>query len=85
MAKIGEKVYVFTNWGLVKAFIIKAREDDSTGKLQYKVVIDIDRESKNRHYGFWFNENQLHRYYFTAIVLELFKPFGWFINSLFKK
>lgn len=82
---IGKKFYVFTNWGLCKAVVVKERTDEKTGVVQYKVKIDVDRETKNRDYGFWFNSKQLNKYYFTAIILEMFKPFGWFVKSLFKK
>lgn len=81
---IGKKCYVFTNWGLVKATIVKERVDNVSGTPQYKVAVDINRENKAKDYGFWFSKKQLNKFYFTAIVAELFKPFGWFVRSLFK-
>jgi hypothetical protein len=80
---IGKKVYVFTNWGLVKAKVVEQKEH--LGIMQYKVAVDINRQDKGKNYGFWFCKNQLHKYYFMAIVLELFKPFGWFVKSFFVK
>lgn len=79
-----KKIYVFTSWGLCKARIVKERIDKNTGVPQYKVNIDINRENKNKDYGFWYTENEFHKFYVTALVFELFKPFGWWIKSVFK-
>jgi len=83
---IGKKFYVYTNWGLCKGTVVKEKKDEkyNTGLTQYKLRIDIDRNNTNKDYGFWFCEGQLHKYYFTAIVLELFKPFSWFVKSIIK-
>jgi hypothetical protein len=84
-ATINDKVYVFTAWGLCKGRIVKERTDKFTGVPQYKVNIDIDRDNKDKDYNFWYTTGQLNKFYFTASVLEMFKPFGWFVKSLFKK
>jgi hypothetical protein len=76
---LNDRAYVFTSWGLVKGRIVKQRIDKYTGVPQYKVNIDIDRQNTNKEYNFWYVKEQLHRYYFIAIVTELFKPFGWAI------
>lgn len=81
---IDKKFYVFTNWGLCKGRVIGERLDKKTGLVQYKVNVDVNRKNKDKSYGFWFFRKQLNKYYFTAIVFELFKPFGWFVKSLFK-
>ena len=81
---IGTKVYVFTNWGLVKAYVSKEGTSKVIDTPQYQVKIDIDRHNKGKNYNFWFVVGQFHKYYFTAIVSELFKPFGWFVKGLFK-
>lgn len=83
--EIGSKVYVFTSHGLVKGKIVKERIDKFTGIPQYKVNIDIDRYNKDKEYNFWYVNKALNKFYFTAIILELFKPFGWFVSGLFKK
>ena len=82
--EIGTKVYVFTNYGLVKGKIVKERIDKYTETPQYKVSIDIDRYNKDKDYNFWYSNKQLNKFYSTAIILELFKPFGWFVKGLFK-
>lgn len=79
-----KKIYVFTSWGLVRARVVKERIDKNTGVPQYQVNIDIDRVNKDKVYGFWYTKAQFNKFYFTAIVFELFKPFGWWIKSIFK-
>jgi hypothetical protein len=83
-AEIGKKVYVFTNHGLVKGKVVKERVDKFTGATQYKVDINIDRAHVGVEYNYWFVSEQLRRFYFTAIVRELFKPFGWFVKKTLK-
>lgn len=70
---IGRKFYVFTNWGLVSAVVVKERVDNKTGLNQYKVKIDIDKDNTNKDYGFWFNSNQLHESKVKALFKELIK------------
>lgn len=65
--------YVFTNWGLCKGVIVSERIDRNTGLPQYKLNIDIDKDNKNKVCNFWYTKNQLHKFYFVAIVKELFK------------
>lgn len=70
---IGKQFYVFTNWGLVKATVVKERTDNKTGLFQYKLKIDIDKNNKGKDYGFWFNTNQLHKSKVKALFSELIK------------
>jgi len=81
---IGKKCFVFTNWGLCKAVVVKERVDNGTGETQYKVRIDIDRNNRNRDYGFWFCKDQLHKYYFPPLNGQLFKMIVWSLSNVFK-
>lgn len=83
---IGKKFYVFTNWGLSKGTVVKEKKDEkyNTGLTQYKLRIDIDRNNRNKDYGFWFCDNQLHKFYFFAIVGQLYKMIVWDLSKIFK-
>jgi len=80
--KVGSKAYVFTSWGLVKGVVVKQRAEHGTGFTQHKLDIDINRENKGKAYNFWYMSNQLNKYYFIACVLEIFKPFGWWVKGV---
>ena len=78
------KYYVFTNWGLVKGLIVDSRIDRETGVPQFKLVIDIDRNNKGVAYNFWYLQNELNKFYATAIITEAFKPLFRGIRNLIK-
>ena len=73
---IGDRAYVFTNWGLVLGTVVKVRTDRETGIEQYKVSINIDKNNKDIDYSFWYTAaGQMYKNKFTAIVTELLRPF----------
>lgn len=83
-ANINDTVYVFTNWGLVKAIVVKERVDKETGVLKYKVDVNDRYNSIFKEHGFWYTREQLNRFYFTGVIFELFKPINWFVKNIFK-
>lgn len=78
---IGDKSYVFTNWGLVKGTVVKDRVDRNSGIPQYKVDINIDVNNKNVSYNFWYTSDQMSKTKFTAIVKELIRPIKVKLNN----
>lgn len=72
--KIGDRAYIFTNWGLVLGTIVKTRIDKNTGIPQYKFDICIDKINTNVEHGFWYCADQMSRTKFTAVMHELIRP-----------
>lgn len=72
--QIGDKAYIFTNWGLVLGTIVKSRIDKNTGIPQYKFNIVIDKNNTNVEHGFWYCADQMSKTKFTAIIKELVRP-----------
>jgi hypothetical protein len=78
-------VYVFTNWGLCRGVITASRIDRDCGIPQYKLSIDVNKDSKGIAYNFWYIKDELHKFYVVALIEELFKPFSQWVKGVFKK
>jgi hypothetical protein len=72
--RVGDIVYAFTNWGIVKGKIVKERIDRNSGIPQYKLNIVVDKNNEDVDYNFWYTTEQLSKTKFTAIMSELVRP-----------